>query len=317
MQFPDATQVASYSKWKQLHRYIKRGEKGIKILCPSPKYGYIDKIKTDPITQQPIIGPDGKPITEKEKIVERINFYVGYVFDISQTGGEALPEIGVHELYGKVENYSFLFTALQKVSPFPISFENILSTAKGYCDYVNGKIVIRPEMSEVQNIKTAVHEIAHGTMHNYYNNKTTKKSREIREVEAESVAYVVCQYYNIDTSSYSFPYIASWSQSNIDIFKESLSVIKHQSDILINKIDDMILLQTNKLNPTIKFEETPSKTTATYDNNISNSTTTSIYPSKENQWLNIPVTAISSTGRKPHIHSSAKKKIPTHKNPTI
>lgn len=236
MQRPDASYVAGYNDWKNnYHRHVKRDEHGMKILAPCPYKQRVEREKT---------GPDGKPVTEIEEI-QRAAFKPVTVFDISQTEGEPLPTLGVNELTGDVEHYPDFFEALKQVAPFPVGFEAITSGAKGYCNYAEQRIAINEGMAEVQNVKTAIHEITHATLHNYYAEKEKgippeqRKDQRTREVEAESVAYTVCQHYGIDTADYSFGYIAGWSSDKqTKELKASLGTIRNTAAALITSIDE-------------------------------------------------------------------------------
>lgn len=249
MQRPDATLVAGYSSWqKNFNRYVKRGEKGIKILAPTPYKYKVEMVKTDPVTKEPIKNDKGKPITELVEI-SRMAFKPVTVFDVSQTDGEPLPE-PISELAGEVKDYNLLFRAVTQLSPFSIGFGQISSGAKGYCDYEERKILIKESMSQVQTVKTAIHEIAHATLHNWYNegdSSELNKDRRTREVEAESVAYVVCQHYGIDTSDYSFGYIAGWSRDKeLTELKSSLETIRSAASSLIDAIDSHLAEMRNE-----------------------------------------------------------------------
>lgn len=244
MQRPAASHVAGYKSWENnFNRHVKRGEKGITIIAPCPYKEKIQKERIDPVTNQPVLGRDGHPITEEIEVIKRAAFKAVTVFDVSQTEGEPLPVLGVDELTGSVENYAAFFDTLKQTAPFPIEFEPIDGGTKGYCKYQERRIVINEGMSEVQNIKTAIHEITHAQLHDYYNQKEKyipaeqKKDRSIREVEAESVAYVVCLHYGLDTSEYSFPYVAGWESHDTSLLKNSLAVIRETADNLITNID--------------------------------------------------------------------------------
>lgn len=236
MQRPDASRVAGYNDWKdRYHRHVKRDEHGIKILAPCPYKQRVEREKA---------GPDGKPVTVTEE-VQRAAFKPVTVFDVSQTEGEPLPMLGVNELTGDVEHYPDFFEALKQVAPFPVGFEAITSGAKGYCNYAEQRIAINEGMAEIQNVKTAIHEITHATLHNYYAEKEKevppeqRKDQRTREVEAESVAYTVCQHYGIDTADYSFGYIAGWSSDKqAKELKASLGTIRNMAAGLIDSIDE-------------------------------------------------------------------------------
>lgn len=238
MQKPDATYIAGFNAWKNhFKRHVNKGEKGIQILAPAPYKVKVKMQKLDPETQKPILDNNGNPVIEEVEVVKPF-FKPVYVFDISQTSGEPLPEL-VTELKGNVEHYDAFLESLKKISPFPIEFEDIKGTAKGYCDPVNKKIVIKKGMSEIQTIKTAIHEITHADLHSEpHLLLEEKKDRKTKEVEAESVAFAVCSHFGIDTSDYSFAYVASWSSTKeLQELKNSLDTIQKQAAELINKID--------------------------------------------------------------------------------
>ena len=249
MQKPDATLVAGYTDWqKRFGRQVLKGQKGIQILAPAP---YKRKIETGLIGQdgKPVLGKDGKPVkTEKEVVVPM--FHLVNVFDVSQTDGKELPSIGTTELSGEVHGYDRFFEALKRSCPVPIGFEKIYGGAKGYFHQEEKRIAIREGMSEVQNIKTLIHEMAHQKLHSIDDTIDTgeamKKTASSKEVEAESVAYTVCQHYGIDTSDYSFAYVAGWSKDKeMPELKESLHTIQKASSELISLID-MKLAEINK-----------------------------------------------------------------------
>ena len=298
MQKPEATYVAGYTSWQRnFDRQVMKGEKGIKILAPAPYKAKEEREKIDPSTQKPVLDADGKPVTETVEVM-RPAFKVVSVFDISQTDGKELPDIIVDELSGSVENYAAFFEALKQESPVPISFEDIPGGAKGYFSPVENRIAIQEDMSEIQTIKTAIHEIAHAKLHSIdrpepeptwkivmISDGGTKrdflsgfaseaeanaaaeherwrfvdenrfewrleveedtsavqdmrKDRHTKEVEAESVAYTVCQRYGIETSDYSFGYIAGWSSDKeTKELKGSLETIRKTAAEMIDSID--------------------------------------------------------------------------------
>ena len=165
MQKPGATLIAGYTAWQRnFDRHVMKGEKGIKILAPAPYKVQEEREKLDPVTQKPVLDKDGKPVTETVEVT-RPAFKVVSVFDVSQTDGKELPDIAVDELTGSVENYAAFFDALKELSPVPIAFENITDGAKGYFSHVENRIAIQEGMSEIQTIKTAIHEIAHAKLH--------------------------------------------------------------------------------------------------------------------------------------------------------
>lgn len=263
MQRPDASHVAGYKAWqKNFNRHVKRGENGITIFAPCPYKEKVEQVKIDPVTKKTVSGKEGLPEVEQVEVT-RMSFRPVSVFDVGQTEGEPLPTLGVDELEGSVKDYAAFFEALKKTSPFPIEFEKISSGAKGYCSFIDGRIAINEDMSEVQNVKTAIHEITHAQLHDYYSvaekdiPEENKKGRHTREVEAESVAYVVCQHYGIDTSEYSFPYVAGWESHNKEILKNSLSVIRETADNLITNIDTKFqeIVQTQEQSESIRAAE--------------------------------------------------------------
>ena len=298
MQKPEATYVAGYTSWQRnFDRQVMKGEKGIKILAPAPYKAKEEREKIDPSTQKPVLDADGKPVTETVEVM-RPAFKVVSVFDISQTDGKELPDIIVDELSGSVENYAAFFEALKQESPVPIAFEDIPGGAKGYFSPVENRIAIQEGMSEIQTIKTAIHEIAHAKLHSIdrpepeptwkivmisdggtkrdflsgFASETEaneaaeregwrfvdenrfewrleveedtsavqemRKDRHTKEVEAESVAYTVCQRYGIETSDYSFGYIAGWSSDKeTKELKGSLETIRKTAAEMIDSID--------------------------------------------------------------------------------
>ena len=243
MQKPDASLVAGFGKWRDdFERHVKKGEKGIKILAPSPYKVKKQMEKIDPATQKPVIGADGKPVTE-EREIEIPAFRVVTVFDVSQTEGKEIPDIAVSELTGSVEQYQDFFTALEKASTVPIAFENIEGGAHGYYHLEEKRIAIDEGMSELQTLKTAIHEIAHAKLHAIDKDapateQADRPDRRTREVQAESVAYAVCQHYGLDTSDYSFGYVAGWSSGReLSELKASLETIRKAANELITDID--------------------------------------------------------------------------------
>ena len=244
MQKPDASLVAGFSAWKNnFERNVMRGQKGIKIIAPSPYKIKQEMQKIDPHTQKPIIGKDGKPVTEEKEITIPA-YKVVSVFDVSQTEGKELPDIAVDELTGDVDRYKDFFAALEKTSPVPIAFENIEGGSHGYYHLEDKRIAINEGMSELQTLKTAIHEIAHAKLHDIDLNAPKDEQqphvdRRTREVEAESVAYTVCQHYGLDTSDYSFGYVAGWSSGReLSELKSSLETIRSAAAEIINSIDE-------------------------------------------------------------------------------
>ncbi|WP_196028922.1 YodL domain-containing protein [Longicatena caecimuris] len=243
MQKPDASLIAGFNAWKnEFGRNVKRGEKGIRIIAPSPFKVKKEMEKIDPKTQRPIIGKDGKPVTE-EKEVTIPAFKVVAVFDVSQTEGRELPNLAVDALTGDVEKYKDFFAALEKTSPVPIGFEKIEGGAHGYYHLEEERIALNEGESQLQSLKTLIHEIAHAKLHSIDLNipldeQPNRPDRRTREVEAESIAYTVCQHYGLDTSDYSFGYVAGWSSGKeLTELKNSLETIRSTAAEIINSVD--------------------------------------------------------------------------------
>ncbi len=244
-QRPDATLVAGYTAWqKQFGRQVQKGEKAIKILAPAPYKEKVEIEKLDPVTKTPIYSDDGKPIMEVQEVT-RPAFKVVSVFDVSQTEGREIPSLGVDELSGEVREYEMFFEALKRSCPVPMEFENIEGSAKGYYHQMEQRIAIREGMSQVQTIKTAIHEMAHQRLHAVdpldEKSEIINQTRSSKEVEAESVAYTVCQHYGIETSDYSFAYVAGWSHGKeTPELKASLNTIRKTANEMITEIDGHI-----------------------------------------------------------------------------
>jgi antirestriction protein ArdC len=249
MQKPDATLVAGFNKWRdQFSRNVMRGEKGIKIIAPTPFKKKIEEEKLDPDTKAPVLDADGKVIMEEKEI--KIPMYkVVSVFDVSQTEGKPLPTLA-NDLMGNVKQYEIFIEALRRSSPVPFTFETMEPNTDGYFSDKDQRIVIRSGMSEAQTVSAAVHEITHATLHNYEQAKLAAakgdetaespkpKDRRTEEVEAESVSYAVCQYYGIQTGENSFGYIASWSRDReLPELRTSLETINKTASGLISDID--------------------------------------------------------------------------------
>ena len=234
--------VAGYNKWRDdFHRNVKTGEKAIKILAPAPFKAKKEVQKLD-AQGRPVMGKDGKPVTEVQEI-QVPAFKIVSVFDVSQTEGEPLPSIGVEELTGSVERYGEFFKALEQTSPVPIGFEDIPGGSHGYYHLTEKRIAIQEGMSELQTLKTAIHEIAHSKLHAIDPEapaieQADRPDSRTREVQAESVAYAVCQHYGLDTSDYSFGYVAGWSSGkDLKELKASLETIRTTAHELITTID--------------------------------------------------------------------------------
>ena len=234
--------VAGYNKWRDdFHRNVKKGEKAIKILAPAPFKAKKEVQKLD-AQGRPVMEKDGKPVTEVQEI-QVPAFKIVSVFDVSQTEGEPLPSIGVEELTGSVERYGEFFKALEQTSPVPIGFEDIPGGSHGYYHLTEKRIAIQEGMSELQTLKTAIHEIAHSKLHAIDPEapaieQADRPDSRTREVQAESVAYAVCQHYGLDTSEYSFGYVAGWSSGkDLKELKASLETIRATAHELITTID--------------------------------------------------------------------------------
>ena len=243
MQKPEATLVAGYQAWqKKFNRHVKRGEKGIQIIAPAPIREKQEIEKIDPVTKEPVIGDDGQPETE---IVEMVipRFRVTTVFDVSQTEGEPIAELEVPELTGSVQFYDTFMEALQNISPVPIRMMNVEGDAKGYYHQTEKYIAIKEDMSNVQTMKTGVHEVSHALLHDreVMDAEGVLKDQTTKEVEAESIAYIVCNHFGLDTSEYSFTYIASWCESrDMKALKASMDTIRKTSAEIIGNIEEQM-----------------------------------------------------------------------------
>ncbi len=250
MQKPESTLVAGYGTWnKKFHRQVKRGEKGIKIIAPVPIREKEEVEKFDPETNEPVLRPDGQPETEEvEHIIPR--FRVSTVFDISQTQGDPLPELDAPELMGSVENFDIFMEAIRMVSPVPMRYAEIEGDSKGYYSNTNKEIVIRDGMSEKQTMKTAVHEVTHAMCHDrdVMEELGEQKSKMTIETEAESVAFTVCSFFDLDTSDYSFPYLAGWASSmEMKELRTSMDFIRKTAGSFIDSmVENIQKLQKEK-----------------------------------------------------------------------
>ena len=245
MQKPDATMCQSFSGWKEMNRHVIKGEKGIRILAPSPYTMEREQEKMD-ASGKPVLDKNGEPVTETVEVTVNA-FKPVSTFDVSQTEGDPLPSLGVNELTASVDGYETLLAAIKEVVPVPISFEEISTGAKGYYQVEEDRIVVQAGMSEAQTVKTILHEASHQALHSKeaMDKSGEPKSKNQKETEAESVAFVVCQHYGIDTSDYSFGYVASWSEGKeVPELKASLDTIRKTASDLITKIDDEIRTKT-------------------------------------------------------------------------
>lgn len=254
-QNPKASLVAGFKSWeKNFDRHVKRGEKGIKILAPSPYTKKVLQEKVNPDTGEMILDKNGNPVKEEMEI-KLTSFRVVSVFDVSQTEGKELPSMA-HDLQANIKDYPLYIQALEQVSDVPIAFEEINGSAHGYYSHATDSISIQSGMSESQTIKTMIHEIAHSILHNDNVADAKEKDRQTKEVEAESVAYTVCKHFGIDSSDYSFGYIAGWSVGKeLNELKSSLETIRKTSSGLITGIEDK--LEKLRLNKGISVSEQP------------------------------------------------------------
>ena len=244
MQKPEATLVAGYQAWqKNFNRHVNKGEKGIRILAPAPYKIKEERDKLDPVTGEVMLDKDGMPQTEEVEI-KIPAFRAVSVFDVSQTDGEPIPELEAKELLSTVEGYEDFIKAISFVAPAPIGFEDIPGDSKGYFNIEENRIAVQEGMSESQTLKTMVHETAHSMLHDKEVNKdilAPAKDRNTKEVEAESIAYTVCQHFGIDTSEYSFGYIAGWSSGkDMKELKFSLDTIRRTASGLITGIEGQL-----------------------------------------------------------------------------
>ena len=244
LQRPDATLVAGYNRWRdKFSRHVLRGEKGITIIAPTPYKKKIEQEKLDPDTKLPILDADGKVITE-EKEIEIPMFRPVKVFDYAQTDGKPLPErvaSPVANLTGSVENYEAFMEALRRSSPVPVEFKPLSADMDGYFSPKSQSITLREGMSEVQTVSAAVHEIAHAKLHNYGLQQAAErkvKSRNTEEVEAESISFMVCAYFGIETGANSFGYVATWSKNaELPEFRASLDTISKTANGIITDVE--------------------------------------------------------------------------------
>lgn len=243
MQRPDATLVAGYNAWKnKFNRYVKKGEKGIQIIAPAPVKEREEREKIDKDTGLAVLNENGEPEIE---VVERVipRFRVTTVFDYAQTDGEPLPTLEVNELTARVKDYTLLKEAIEQVSPVPIRFGEIEGNAKGYYSHVDKEICVRADMGESQTIKTMIHEVAHAMLHDsdQMKQRGEEKDQLTKETEAESIAFTVCSALGIDTSDYSFPYVASWaSGKELKELKDSMDTIRLTAADFLEKLETAV-----------------------------------------------------------------------------
>lgn len=252
-QCPEASYVCGYKKWNEFNRNVVKGESGIMIFAPIKGKVQVEEPIYD-ANNHPVLNEDGTQAKEK---VEREykSFRPCYVFDVSQTEGDPLPTLA-NQLKDGVEDFEKLKDALMAVSPVPISFEDIPGSANGYYAPQSGKIVVQSDMSQLQTIKTMIHEIAHATLG--HGGEDDKWDKESKEVQAESTAFWVAGMLGLDTSDYSFGYIAGWSKDReITELKENLDLIKRTADGLVSKVDDYLKQQTEEKDQVVVPEIAP------------------------------------------------------------
>ena len=243
MQKPDATLVAGYKAWqKNFERHVNKGEKAIRILAPAPYKIKEERDKIDPVTQELLLDKDGNPQKEEVEITIPA-FRAVSVFDVAQTDGKPIPELAAKELLSDVEGYQDMIRAVEAISPVPIELEEIAGDSKGYYDREAKRIAVQENMSESQTLKTMIHEVAHSKLHSkeVEQDEQKRKDRNTKEVEAESVAYTVCQHFGIDTSDYSFGYIAGWSSGrDTKELRSSMDTIRRTASELITGIEEQL-----------------------------------------------------------------------------
>ena len=243
MQKSDATLVAGYKAWqKNFERHVNKGEKAIRILAPAPYKIKEERDKIDPLTQELLLDKDGKPQKEEVEITIPA-FRAVSVFDLSQTDGKPIPELTAKELLSDVEGYQDMIRAVEAISPVPIELEEIAGDSKGYYDREAKRIAVQENMSESQTLKTMIHEVAHSKLHSkeVEQDEQMRKDRNTKEVEAESVAYTVCQHFGIDTSDDSFGYIAGWSSGrDTKELRSSMDTIRKTASELITGIEEQL-----------------------------------------------------------------------------
>ena len=250
MQKPDATLVAGYKAWqKNFERHVNKGEKAIRILAPAPYKIKEERDKIDPVTQELLLDKDGNPQKEEVEITIPA-FRAVSVFDVAQTDGKPIPELAAKELLSDVEGYQDMIRAVEAISPVPIELEEIAGDSKGYYDREAKRIAVQENMSESQTLKTMIHEVAHSKLHSkeVEQDEQMKKDRNTKEVEAESIAYTVCQHFGVDTSDYSFGYIAGWSSGrDTKELRASMDTIRRTASELITGIEEQLQeLQRNR-----------------------------------------------------------------------
>lgn len=276
MQKPDATLVAGYKAWqKNFERHVNKGEKAIRILAPAPYKIKEERDKIDPVTQELLLDKDGNPQKEEVEITIPA-FRAVSVFDVAQTDGKPIPELAAHELLSDVEGYQDMIKAVEAISPVPIELEEIAGDSKGYYDREAKRIAVQENMSESQTLKTMIHEVAHSKLHSkeVEQDEQMRKDRNTKEVEAESVAYTVCQHFGIDTSDYSFGYIAGWSSGrDTKELRSSMDTIRRTASELITGIEE----QLQELQREVSQEQTKESILLIQNTNLSEFSLLDVY----------------------------------------
>ena len=332
LQQPNASCVAGYDAWqRKFNRHVVRNAKGIKIIAPSPYKKEIDKPVFNSYTGLPAVDKDGEVLTKKVTVTVPA-YKVTTVFDVSQTQGEPLPTLGVDELRGDVGNYNNFMTALEKISPVPIEFGNIEGSAKGYFNPTEQRIAVREGMSELQTMKTVIHEIAHSKLHNITPIEANdippeeRKDSHTKEVEAESVAYTVCQHFGIDTSEYSFGYLAGWSSNKeLPELCNSLTTIQKTANEIISGVEREFREQTREQTQD-KAAEYPEKQPAAEKAPVSKAAVKNEpetkdkvqkAPSKSAEQKTVPKKTAAKSAPKKAAAKSAEQKTAAKKKPSI
>lgn len=255
MQKPDATQIAGMKAWNKLGRKVIKGQKSLKVLAPYKHKKELEMDKLNPKTGKPVLDKEGKAVREKQT-VEWLSYRAVPVYDISQTNGKELPRL-IEELQGNVNNYEYMKDSLIEAAQIPVEFENIQGESKGYYHLVENRIAIKEGMSEKQTIKTMVHEVTHSRLHSIDNQKDKDiTSRNVKEIEAESVAYVVSKHFEIDTSDYSFGYVASWSEDKeLKELEASLKTIQKEANNIISEVEEKLEEKLSRDREEVKEKE--------------------------------------------------------------
>ena len=237
MQKPGATLCQSYGAWKKMGRYVKKGEKGIKVIAPAP-YTIEKEVDKLDANGKVVLDKDGEPVKVKQEL-NLMGFKAESTFDVSQTEGKELPKLGIDELKGDVNKFSLLMDVIREVSPVPIGYEDITTRAKGYYHVAEKRIAIQKDMSELQTLKTCLHEVVHAKLHSDADSNISKNRKEI---EAEGTAAVVLNFFGYDTGAYSFPYLASYTtDESMKELKAALNTIRATSATIIRAVEDKML----------------------------------------------------------------------------